>query len=182
MKKDKRSSKEKKQIVKMLKEVPKGPKCSECGGDKYFHTEPKTELEKFLHSMIPEVAETFGLGKVNYFFNTIKNDSDVAKMGLAEEGDGELIMAINYREAYKSAYINICPSATRIWEDGDKKLIRHAFVHEVAHVVTNRLADVARMRSATNKEIRDAVENTTESVAMIARELLSKKYPKVFIF
>lgn len=142
-------------------------------GPEGYHDVPKNDIERYLVSVLPKVTNAYGLGKIGYFFETS------TKQGATEE-NGEILFAINYRSTYKLAYIEISPLAVEMMRDGDRQTLLRGIIHEIAHIVTSSLSNVAEARFVERREIINAIEETTESVAQIARTLLKKTDPQLF--
>lgn len=137
-----------------------------------YHSDPRNEIEKFLFSRIPTVSKAYGLGSIKFCFMTIDK--------MSEDMPTEGVMCIEYDPIYKIACIMITPNAVNLHKDKEYKTISDCLVHEMGHIVTDRLGKLARQRHTTKKDIEDAIEETTETIAQIARKLLSKEYPATF--
>lgn len=143
-----------------------------------FHLGAKNEIEKYVLDLLPKITEVYGLEETTFFIDTYTSTHKDCE----EDKDGNVIFTINYRDTYRTAYIAIHPLAIRIYKRGQMGMFKHALVHEVAHLITEPLADLAASRYVTGGQIRDSVERTTESIAMIARKLLSKIDSQTFEF
>lgn len=138
-----------------------------------YHDVPKNDIEKYLVSVLPVVTKAYGLGKIGYFFETSR------KQRTSDE-NGEVLFSINYKSTYKLAYIEISPLAVEMMKEGNRVVLLHGITHEIAHIVTSDLADVAEARCVERRDIVNAIESVTESVAQIARDLLRKTDPQLF--
>lgn len=137
-----------------------------------FHPDPRNDLERFILGRIPEITAAYGLGNIRFYVKTEKDKIDKAP----ENG----IFCINYDSTYKAAYILIAPYATDLYECKEYKTLSDALIHEIGHIITDRLGKLAKSRHTTKKDIEDTVEETTESIANIVRMLLSKVNPMKF--
>lgn len=135
-----------------------------------YHQDGRNNIEKFIISMLPKVLEAYGLSKTSFYFKTEDDNAPV----------GDVMFTISYKGSYKTAFIDINRLAVDYYEAGEKQTILNGLVHEVGHIITDRLAEVALSRHSTKKEIRDSVEEATETIAQIVRTLLSKMDPKNF--
>jgi len=142
--------------------------------NKYYHSAPANKIEKFIHNLIPDIVEAYGLGNINFFYQTVEKrnveDFDSEK--------GSLLLSIMYVKPYKNAFINIMPPAQKMFNDGEVKFLARAVVHEIGHIITNELGELALNRFVTEEDVKDAVEETTESIAQIVRKVLEVKDPK----
>lgn len=145
---------------------------------KYYHNSPKTDLEKFIFDRLPEIVKVLGIGAVSFYVQTLK---DIPEREF-ETDSGSMLLSINYQKDYKTAYINISPQAIRIFSDGQQNIITGALVHEVSHILTSELGRLALDRIVTKKLVDSAVEETTESIAQIARGILGNVYKDKFKF
>ena len=136
-----------------------------------YHPDPRNEIEKFLHKRIPFIIKAYGLGDIKFNFLTVEESDE-----LPEEG----VMNINYDPIYNMAFILVAPNALQLFKNREYKTISDSLVHEVGHIVTKRLEDLAKNRHSTMKDINDTVEQTTETIARIVINLLSKVEPGIF--
>ena len=141
-----------------------------------YHPDPRNDIEKFLHRRIPYILKAYGLGDIKFNFVTLHKDEPKCGCDIPEDG----VMNILYDTIYKMAFIAITPLAVKLFEDKEYKTISDSVIHEVGHIVTKKLEDLAKNRHTTRKEIDDTVEETTETIARIATNLLSKEYPDIF--
>ncbi len=138
-----------------------------------YHADPRNEVEQFMAERIPLIVKAYGLGNIRFYFITKEADDLV---GAPEDG----VFMINYDQNYKAAYILIAPNAMTLYKSKELTVLRDSLVHEIGHIITHRLAELAARRHTTRKDIEDTVEETTESIAQIVRELLAKVDPVMF--
>ena len=141
----------------------------------FFHKTPRTDLEKWIDSVVPKIITIYGLGKITMAYSTVSMNT---ARHIDENGEG--LFRIDYKRPYKMAALEIHPGAQELWDNKEMDILLHAVTHEIAHIVTEPLAYIARTRHATRKDIEDSSEETTETVAQIGRELLKVKYPELF--
>lgn len=142
----------------------------------HYHAAPQTVLEKFLIDLIPEISKACGLCDLTYYVQTVSAED----LGHTERGSGTMLLSMNYVKEYKTVYLNITPSTQRMFDNGEKAMLARALVHELAHIITTELGDMARERVVTEEGLRACVEETTESVAQIARKLLEISNPTIY--
>jgi len=161
----------------MIKKTKKKVKVNLPVFDKksdYYHTDPQTGLEKLVMSLVPDIAKTLGLCNITYYMQTIRCDDP---KHFETEG-GSMILSINYVKHYKTAYLNLAPGSQKMFDHGEKKLLARALVHELSHIVTSDLGNMALDRVVTEEGVKNCIEETTESVAQIARKILEVSDPK----
>ncbi len=147
----------------------------------FYHAEPRNPIEEMISKAFPSIASVYGFGKINLFFDTTREGSHICMNQDDEEREkGSTMFSINYRPNYKTAYIFVHPLAISLYKNGEIKMLKHGLVHEFGHILTEGLAELALSRFTTKREIEDQVEKTTETIAMMARELLSLKGPEAF--
>ena len=142
----------------------------------FFHKTPRTELEKWIASVVPKINKAYGIGNVTVCYST-----DIDEEPFQSE-DGEGIFRIKYSKSYKTAYIGIVRGADEMWRKKEMEMLFHAVTHEIAHILTEDLANIASSRFVSRKEIINVTEEVTESVAQIGRELLKTQHPELFKF
>lgn len=133
-----------------------------------FHKDPRNALEKYFESIIPDIVKVYGLGNISFYYMTPQITQDEVPVK-----DGMLM--IRYDEIYRTAFITITPNAVYLFNKGEMEPLHSGLVHEVGHIITNKLSELALSRHATKKQIRDSVEETTETIAIMARNLLKKE-------
>ncbi len=142
----------------------------------FFHKTPRTDLEKWVNSMVPTIIEAYGIGDTTVCYST-----DPRNMPGRSNSD-EVVFSINYDNSYKTAYIKIHGLACQMWENKEMEVLFHCITHEIAHIITSSLYIAARSRHVTRRELNEENEKTTESIAQIGRKLLKQTNPKLFIF
>ena len=143
--------------------------------NKYYHKDPRNLIETFVLNLVPDILSAYGIGNTTIFVQTIKDDG-----GCYETESGSMLFTINYVKEYKTAYLNIMPKAQVIFGEREYDIIAGAVIHEIGHIVTGNLGKLALDRFASEKSIRDAVEETTESIAQIVRGVLAQTKPEKF--
>ena len=82
---------------------------------------------------------------------------------------GETVFKIHYNEPYHQSSIMIFPQATQMYMDGNIEGLDDAIIHELSHIHTTRLSDLAHDRHVTRDQLVDADEELTETLAQYIR-------------
>jgi hypothetical protein len=135
---------------------------------------PHNELEKWMKRIVPKIIEIYGLGNLSIYFQT--HEVDHPRSGK----EGEIAFDIQYNKAYKSAYINIFPLASKLFAEEQLVTLSSAVTHEIAHIITSPFADIAMNRYISKRELTESCEELTESVAQIGRQLVDRVCPDLF--
>lgn len=77
--------------------------------------------------------------------------------------------SIRYQSSYKRALLIIYPVAYTLWKNNEKKDLIDCLIHEAAHLHSIPLVDLAKQRYVSNKEITNASEELTETIAEYMR-------------
>lgn len=147
-------------------------------GKEYYHTKAENKLEELIFKLIPQIAKVYGLSDMSYFVQTIK-EVDPRQF---ETGSGTMVMSINCVKEYKSVYLNLLPVAQKLFDRKEFGLVARALVHEMAHIVTYDLSQMAQDRIVTEDALKKCIEETTESVAQVARKVLEMESPSIYKF
>ena len=147
-------------------------------GKDYYHTKAENKMEALIFGLIPQISKALGLADMCYFVQTIK-EVDPRQF---ETGSGTMVMSINCVKEYKTVYINLLPVAQTLFDRKEFSLVSRALVHEMAHIVTYDLSQMAQDRIVTEDALKKCIEETTESVAQIARKILEIESPNVYKF
>ena len=128
------------------------------------------ELEDFIKRSMEKVISEIGLEK--YYIQ-------VGKSELESDKSKKSFLMINHSRLYKRVVIAYHPTVLEYWAYGKKDMIFQAITHEASHIITNNLADMAKDRFRTEREIDEAIEETTEEVARLIREVVKLKKIKI---
>lgn len=138
---------------------------------KIYDSNLDTGLKKWISEKAKELCELYGLGRINLCFNDKKEELN--------KHNGSLVMfSINYVKIYKTINLTLYDVTKQLWEQNNKEFLFHSLIHEFAHVLTTDLASAALARHISKKEIIDKIEELTESIAIVARELYNLKNNK----
>lgn len=89
--------------------------------------------------------------------------------------EGIIAFRIRYSSSYKTADIWYYPCVLKLFKEKRYLLLRQALTHEIAHILTNPLADMAHDRFSSKKEIEREVEALTETIGQMCRTLMDAK-------
>ena len=139
------------------------------------HPIPITPLEEWFSKLLPKLFQTYGLRSYSVMFATISESC--AKSG---ESGGTVMLEISHQKEYHSVFLRIHSIAYEMWAKKEYDELLDALVHEVAHIITMPLSDLAMQRYVRQGEIVSANEEATESIAQVARKLLRLTNPELF--
>ena len=84
-----------------------------------------------------------------------------------------ITFSINYQHSYKRALLIIHPVAYNLWKRNEKEDLINCIIHEICHIHTIPLVELAKQRFVSNKEITNASEELTETIAEYIRGIVS---------
>jgi|ERR1035437_2446065 hypothetical protein len=134
-----------------------------------YSDKPKNELEGWIQSLAPKLLNLYGLGKMAV------NMSGEVRSSKEGRNGAMMVFSVMYDKTYKCINLTVYELAQDAWVAGDKEFLLSSLIHEFAHVLTTELAELAFARHVTKKEILSSVEELTESIAILARELYELK-------
>ena len=139
------------------------------------HTDrPVTAFEKWLSKTTNVLLDLYDLGNVSVYAHERKVS------GNSKHVDATVIFKINCSTTYKTANIWYYPETVDLFKNKQYTALTHAITHEVAHIMTDPITKLADMRFATSREIEDANENLTESIAQLGRKIIKAKGIELF--
>jgi hypothetical protein len=133
----------------------------------------RADFLNWLYDRVDKIMKVYNIGKVEFFFS-FNDDED----GEKEKTKNDMIFSIKYVNHYKIAYINVYGEAEKLWKRGDRGLLFWGLVHEISHILSEKLAVLALNRFSSEKEINEAIEELTESIAQLGRRLISYEQKK----
>ena len=92
--------------------------------------------------------------------------------------NGDVLFSINYEPVYHQAVITVYGGSRELYKKKEYEIIDHAIIHEISHVHTTKVADVAESRFATEKEIHSSIEELTEIIARYVATIINLKNKK----
>lgn len=127
-----------------------------------------TPLKKWICLKSKGILDLYGISKTTICFSEKKEKINDFNGSVA-------VFSVNYNKIYKTINLNIYEVANQMWTQGNKEVLLHSLIHEFAHVLTTDIANAALSRHVTKKDVIDRVEELTESIAIMARELYNLK-------
>lgn len=138
--------------------------------NKKIKEEKKDEFNEWLLRNIRVLTDLYGIGSVS--ITLTKRGEAIDASGMDNTG---IPFKISYMPAYKSASIYYYQPAIELFEKKRFDILTQALTHEVAHILTEKLADLALERFVSKREIDSEVESLTETIAQLGRKLLVAK-------
>ena len=138
--------------------------------NKKINTPKKNELfNAWLDKNIKLLVELYGIGNVTLMINDFSHASTAGRKG------GDVLFRINYSAPYRTANIWYYQKTVDLFNKKNFPVLRQAITHEIAHILTNPLSELAIDRFISRREIDDCVENLTETIGQLCRKLLEAK-------
>jgi hypothetical protein len=127
----------------------------------------KKEFEAWIHKKVNmlfgEMMVDFVKYKINFCYNeSFTNDADI----------GTAVFTIKPVKKYKRALITVYDEALYLYQHGEENELIDGLVHELTHIHTTPLSELACGRYSTKKEIIDTTEELTELMAEYIRRLI----------
>lgn len=136
------------------------------------HKTPITPLEKWFADLLPDIFAVYGLRTYSVSYSTVSRPVQVE--------DGEVMLEVSYQKSYHAILLKIHHVAYEMWANKEYDELIDGLIHEVAHIITIPLAELALERFVSKKEVMQANEEATESVAVVVRKLLRITNPELF--
>lgn len=131
----------------------------------------KQDFEKWLCDTAGDLISLCGLGSINLKFCERKDEPE------PKIGRGTVVFSISYDKSYKTAYLEYHPVALRFYSQGRIHDLMDALSHEVCHIFTFPIYQLALNRFSPEKSIQEANEQLTEEVAVLVRQIINVKRP-----
>lgn len=132
----------------------------------------KDHFREWLNTSTKMLIELYGIGATTVVFH------EKVKVGETMK-DGVVFFRINYSNSYKTANIWYYPAAVEAFQRKDFGLLRQGLTHEIAHILTNKLSDLAGDRYVSKAEVDEAIESLTETIGQLCRKLMDAKKLKM---
>lgn len=136
------------------------------------------KVKDWVSDLVPIIAQEYGLGKIAFYYRF--SDREGRGHSSSALGRGTVVFQIGYDAPYRSAYITIYPKAIELFEAKQFGPLLNGITHEVAHIITGPMVDVAYERHSTERELTEQNESLTEAVAQLGRKILINSRPKIF--
>jgi hypothetical protein len=131
----------------------------------------KEAFKAWLKRSTNMLVDLYGLGGITIRFHEKKFNEDVKA--------GTVAFRIKYSSCYKTADIWYLPLVLDLFRKKDFSSLRQALTHEIAHIITTPLGDIAHQRYASEREVEDSIESLTETIAQLCRSLMDAKNIKM---
>lgn len=123
-------------------------------------------FEKWLDEITRLLLDLYGVGGITVMFHEKKCSTP------AKHPEGTVMFRINHSTTYKTANIWYYPATRELFKKKKFSILRQGITHELAHILTTPLADLANERYLNRRELEEAVENLTESIGQLCRKLM----------
>lgn len=131
---------------------------------KRFRADPA--LKKFVHECLDRAERNMALdrwhGEILYHKHEGKNDEYAQVYGMVVAAD------IRVNRRYLTYTLNIYPSVQKLWKNGEKGEVEKVLHHEMAHLNTQHLMDMAVSTYKDEGETKDAWESLTETMGRMS--------------
>lgn len=124
-------------------------------------------IEEWLNKEIQDILDIMDYGAVTIFLEPIH---ETAKMS----GRGNVIFSVRFQKCYRTIYIKFFKDAVRLYNEKRLPELRHAILHEMMHVFTTSLIELAKKRFTTSEEISDCSEELTEMITLMVERLTKR--------
>ena len=124
-------------------------------------------LKEWMEKNTELLVNLYGIGSVTINFHEGK--------GAEKSKEGSTAFRIVYSKAYKTANISVYPIVGELYAKKDFKQLTQALTHEIAHILTTPLSNLAFERHVSKKEIEVETEAMTETISQLGRKLLEAK-------
>ena len=122
------------------------------------------KMEEWLMSQIKEILKIMNFGSLRIYLQPVK---DRAKM----KNRGNVVFSIKFTKCYRVAYIRFYDEAMKLWNDKQLDILNHAITHELMHIYTAQLLEIAEDRYCSARELSNCVEETTEMITLMFEKL-----------
>jgi hypothetical protein len=133
-----------------------------------------TNFEKWLQHATSEIVKLCGMGALTVRFYSSKSDSK----GITNESN-MVVFSIKYDKSYKTAYIHYYPVTLKLFNNNRIADLIDALSHEISHIFSYPIFEIAQRRYTTKREIIEANEEMTESISILVRQLIGSYRPEL---
>lgn len=84
------------------------------------------------------------------------------------------MFAISYQKKYRKGVIYVYPNALQLYKEKRIKELKNGLMHELAHIYTIPVTELARDRFLSEKELNDAFEELTQIIAHYMEKTITK--------
>lgn len=133
----------------------------------------KLEFETWVINNLNIIMDACGMGIITIMLNyNEKNDNS----GIV---DGNTMFSVVYEKSYKRLAIRYYPDTLELFKKGSMFNLMMGLTHEVAHIFTYPLFDMAEQRYVTERQVNEINEEATEGIANIIRKLIQTQNPEI---
>lgn len=129
----------------------------------------KDKFRDWLDNSTKTLIDLYGVGAVTIIVHEKMTTAETDKK------EGVVLFRINYSTAYKTANLWYYPYTVKLYKEKKFSMLRQALTHEIAHIITEKLASLACERYASKDEIEEATESLTETIGQLCRKLMDAK-------
>ena len=132
---------------------------------KKFDKKSTDEFKSYIENRFKEYLDKYIIiDFVDINFNYNLNNSIVSG-----ELGGEVVFDCSYIQPYRQFHVNIHKMALTMWETGNIKKLEDGIIHELAHLHTSKLADMAEDRFTSKKQLMEVNEELTHLISEYIR-------------
>ncbi len=128
----------------------------------------RKRYEKFITKQVEDILEKMHFDFMNYRIAFNYKDSYVNNM----HPKAQTIFTINCSSTYKQARITSYQDAYELWVNGESKALIDGLIHEMCHMHTSEIAELAQNRYVTSEQLYNSVETVTEVLAEYVRRYI----------
>jgi hypothetical protein len=127
------------------------------------------DFNRWLDKNTTLLIDLYGIGNITLSIDDQSGNAPRNKQG------ADVLFRIHYSLPYRTANIWYYQKAINLFKEKNFSVLRIALTHEIAHILTSPLADLATNRYVSHREIEDCLEHLTETIGQLCRKLLAVK-------
>ena len=139
-------------------------------------TETQTQKFNKFKKYIEDRVEYFSSKLMLFDFNTVQFCSNKTDLNQGENGT-HTVLCVKHIPHYHQIKITTFPVTFDLFLNKDFDILDRALIHELSHIHTTKLLNLANRRSATELEITEANEELVETITQYL--LVIKKLKKL---
>ena len=128
-------------------------------------------FETWLLDTTRDLISLCGMGTIAVSFRERKDEA------IGKVGNGTVVFSISYDKHYKQAFVEYHPAALQLYKEKRIDLLVDGLTHEVCHIFTFPLFDLALNRFTTELAAREYNEQLAEEIATLLRRLIKLSRP-----
>lgn len=128
-----------------------------------------TKVDKRLRKLVFEYAQkhAWRMGVSNYLMDVMWMDND----GETKDGYDPPYAEMTVDRRYLKAILKVYPSCVREWKKRGDEFLETTVAHEIAHILTVHMMELATAPYKSEDETKDAWESLTESISRLSMEI-----------